>query len=136
MGDGARKKISRTAIDTTKATSENLTQSTKAASKRVDIIVETNVRRPIKNATNVITEPSREIVDTVTSSGTKLLRWVWWWSLAVVFVYGVATTLPMAIIRHTIEQKKKWMILRAVVIVVVVVVATAATKAEIMILII
>lgn len=46
------------------------------------------------------------------SSSTKstiggVARWLWWWSLAAVAVYGIATTVPKELIRVAFESKTK-----------------------------
>jgi hypothetical protein len=39
--------------------------------------------------------------------GTKVLRLLWWWSLAAVGVYGVSTTVPKELIRQGFLYRSK-----------------------------
>ena len=87
----ATQQISETAANATKSTTQKITDTQKAASDTVQ-----SVKRS-----------SQQWKEQFTSFGSKALRWFWWWSLAAIFVYGVASTLPMAIIKYTIQEKKK-----------------------------
>ena len=42
----------------------------------------------------------------ITTSGSGTIRWLWWWSLAAVAVYGVATTVPKELIHVAFDKKK------------------------------
>lgn len=56
--------------------------------------------------TNVQTRVVRPISEYIDSTGGSAARWMWWWSLAAVGVYGVATTVPKELIRVVFEEKK------------------------------
>lgn len=51
----------------------------------------------VKSATSTITS---ELGGGFQSMGKKSLRWIWWWSLAAIAVYGMATTLPGQLLRE------------------------------------
>jgi hypothetical protein len=81
--------------------------SAKATKQATRQVVEERVHRPLKATSESISQKSQELVVNVTSTGTKLLRWAFWWTLAAVFVYGVASTLPMALIKYTLERRNE-----------------------------
>lgn len=86
---------------------EALLQKTRDAAKQsVDHVVETTINRPIRKVSSNFQESSKQVIENITSSGTKLLRWLWWWSLAAIAVYAVATTLPIALIKYVVEQRR------------------------------
>mmetsp|Transcript_17533 Transcript_17533/g.36211 ORF Transcript_17533/g.36211 Transcript_17533/m.36211 type:complete len:324 (-) Transcript_17533:301-1272(-) len=96
---GARQKFSEAASGVTRSTTETISKSTRA--------IGSGVEQRAKAATEGIAESSKGLKGAFASTGTRVVRWFWWWSLAAIFVYGVASTLPMAIIRYTIDQKKE-----------------------------
>lgn len=48
----------------------------------------------------------RPMIEYVENSGGSVARQFWWWSLAAVGIYGVATTVPKELIRATFENRK------------------------------
>jgi hypothetical protein len=46
------------------------------------------------------------VVTQARAMGTKAIRWAALWSLAAIFVYGVATSIPTALIRHAFSGKE------------------------------
>ena len=52
----------------------------------------------VKSATSNIT--SERFLGGFRSMGRDSLRWIWWWSLAAIAVYGMATTLPGQLLRE------------------------------------
>lgn len=92
-----------------RATTDTISHTTRAvgqaAQESVSQVVEQRVHKPIRETSRTIQETSHQLVETVTSSGRKLLKWVFWWSLAAVAVYGLVTTLPMALIKYTLERR-------------------------------
>ena len=44
------------------------------------------------------------VLGNVTDVAKVSLRWLWWWSLAVVAVYGIATTLPKELLRYAVTN--------------------------------
>lgn len=56
--------------------------------------------------TNVQTRVVRPISKYIDSTGGSAVRGLWWWSLAAVGVYGIATTVPKELIRVAFEEKK------------------------------
>ena len=64
-------------------------------------------RRP-KSASGAAAS-TKHLQETLTDTSGKALKWIWRWSLAAIFVYGVASALPMAVTKYTMEDKnKKW----------------------------
>jgi len=101
---GAKQKLSEGASEFRNSTGETISKSTRAIGSGVE-----EKRRAATATAEGIAQSSKQLKDSVTMTGTKVLRWFWWWSLAAIFVYGVASTLPMAIIKYTMEDKKrKW----------------------------
>eukprot|EP00536_Pseudo-nitzschia_multiseries_P004532 jgi/Psemu1/302646/fgenesh1_kg.75_\ len=100
--DGAKQKLSEGASGLTKSTSETISKSTRAIGSGVE-----EQKRVAAAKVEKIAESSKQLKESVTMTGTKVLKMFWWWSLAAIFVYGVASTLPMAVIKYTMEEKKK-----------------------------
>lgn len=50
-----------------------------------------------------VIRPIREYID---STGGGVVRSLWWWSLAAVGVYGIATTVPKELIRVAFKEKR------------------------------
>ncbi len=116
--DGAKQQISKTAAESatvqtisrsTRAISSGIEQTTKAASQGAETIAKSSqeLKENVSSSAEAIKKSSNELKENLTSTSAKIVRWFWWWSLAAIFVYGVASTLPMAIIKYTVEQKKK-----------------------------
>ena len=99
----ASEKLSR-ATDTLNRKSRDSINATKQATSKA---VEQNIQQPIQNTSKRIGETSQKVVDTVTASGTKFIKWGAMWSLAAIFVYGVATATPMAILKFVTREKQK-----------------------------
>jgi hypothetical protein len=60
--------------------------------------------------TKVVKPMSKYYADLSSSSSSSIggvARWLWWWSLAAVAVYGIATTVPKELIRVAFESKTK-----------------------------
>lgn len=79
-------------------------RSHEAAQRGANRAVESTVRRPLRAASDGVRRASRRLSEAVSSSGTRLVRWAWWWSLAAVAVYAAATALPMALVRYAAER--------------------------------
>jgi len=112
--DGAKQQVSKTVSESTtvqsisrstRAISSGIEQTTKVASQSAETIKQG--AETIKKSSVELIEKSKELKENITSTSTKVIRWFWWWSLAAIFVYGVASTLPMAIIKYSVEQKKE-----------------------------
>jgi len=102
--DGAKEQLSKGASGLTKSTSETISKSTRAIGSGVE-----EKKRVAAAKVEEISQSSQQLKESLTMTGNKVVRWFWWWSLAAIFVYGVASTLPMAIIKYTMEgKKKKW----------------------------
>jgi len=59
-----------------------------------------------KVASERIRTSTFDVVSQARIVGTKTIRWAALWSLAAIFVYGVATSIPSAVIRHLSSPKK------------------------------
>mmetsp|Transcript_38173 Transcript_38173/g.92842 ORF Transcript_38173/g.92842 Transcript_38173/m.92842 type:complete len:404 (+) Transcript_38173:90-1301(+) len=101
----SQKLAQRAAKDTTKLASESFRQVSTKTKQKVSQTVQENVSKPIQQTSKKIKDSSGELVETITSSGTKLLKWFAWWSLAAVAVYGLVSTLPIALIKYAMERK-------------------------------
>lgn len=98
----AKKSTTETIVTSRKAIESGVEQQTKAAAQKVETIKEDATQK-----VETIKESSKQVTAGLLSTGTKALRWFWWWSLAAIFVYGLASNLPMAIIKYTIQNKPK-----------------------------
>jgi hypothetical protein len=107
LGQSAGETLARTTQTVGAVSHEAFTRTQESAKEGVGNAIETTIHRPIRAASESIQETSQQLVEGITSSGTKLLRWVWWWSLAAVAVYAVATTLPMALIKYAMEKPQQ-----------------------------
>ena len=55
------------------------------------------------STTKTVTEPIRRMRENF--NGKKIAKWIWWWSLAAIGVYGVATTVPKELIRQVFQSR-------------------------------
>ena len=101
----SQKLAQQAAKDTAKLASDSFQQVSSRTKQKVSQTVEQNVHKPIQQTSQHIKKSSEELVESITSSGTKLLKWFAWWSLAAVAVYGIVTTLPIALIKYAMERK-------------------------------
>jgi|UniRef100_A0A8J9X2U9 gas vesicle protein len=63
----------------------------------------------VRSSISNITKPFRRMWTKLVQHmrGTKVLRLLWWWSLAAVGVYGVSTTVPKELIRQGFSYRSK-----------------------------
>lgn len=80
--------------------------SQRAVSKTTDTIKESS-KAAAKNASESIRNTSIGAFGNAQETGRKAIRWLWWWSLAAVGVYGIATTVPRELIRYGLEGATK-----------------------------
>jgi hypothetical protein len=64
-------------------------------------------KQAITATSGSVRETSKKWADSLTITGTKALKWFAVWSLAAVFVYGMATTLPIALIKYSVERRNQ-----------------------------
>jgi hypothetical protein len=102
-----RKSLDQTLQKAQEAAKENVSKLTKATQQVTSQAVQQNIQRPIQDTSKRIGETltSHKIVENMTSGGTKLIKWMAMWSLAAVFVYGVATATPMAILKFATRER-------------------------------
>jgi hypothetical protein len=97
LSQSATKVVQQQATNLSKATTETLSQASTVAQQ--------SLQQQASNTSQRFRYTTDRLVDTVFGSGTKLLRWLCIWSLAAIFVYGVATTLPIQLIKYSMETK-------------------------------
>ena len=116
--DGAKQELNRRVSEST--TVQSISKSTKVIESGVKesarvvqelpkAATETaeSVKQSASETAEHVAKSSQQLKENITSTGTKVLKAFWWWSLAAIFVYGVASTLPMQIIKFTMEQSKE-----------------------------
>eukprot|EP00980_Cylindrotheca_fusiformis_P006348 scaffold1356_cov123-Cylindrotheca_fusiformis.AAC.29 len=69
-----------------------------SATKRASHVVRDTSSTIAKNTTAAAKEAAKEARE----ASTKGIRLLWWWSLAAVGIYGVATTVPRELVRHAL----------------------------------
>jgi hypothetical protein len=65
----------------------------------------------VRNASSTIATKTSETINETIAEGKKLapqaatsaINWFWWWSLAAIGVYGIATTIPKELIRYALS---------------------------------
>lgn len=116
LSEQAQRAAKEQASNLSKATSETFSKasqmvarkahdSARATKQATRQAVEQNIQKPLQNTSKRVSESSKQLVETVTSSGTKVAKWMAMWSLAAIFVYGVATATPMAILKFMTREK-------------------------------
>ncbi|KAG7358547.1 hypothetical protein IV203_015136 [Nitzschia inconspicua] len=102
--------ISKATSDTLSKASQSVTQtardSLKATQDTAQQAYHRNIQQPIQETAQNLAQSTEKMVDNLTNSGTKLLRYLAVWSLAAVFVYGMATTLPIQLIKYGMEKRQ------------------------------
>lgn len=71
----------------------------RAASKEMSDQATEATRKASKKASETISEGKK--------ASTIALRWLWWWSLAAVGIYGIATTVPKELVRIGFDSMAK-----------------------------
>lgn len=78
--------------------SSNLASSARAASKEASHVV----RDASSNIASNAKEAAKEAAVEAKKEATKGIRWLMWWSLAAIGVYGVSTTVSKELVRHVL----------------------------------
>jgi ElaB/YqjD/DUF883 family membrane-anchored ribosome-binding protein len=86
----------KTASDASYRAVSNTTETIKASSKAA-----------AKDASERIRKTTFGVLGNAQESGKKVLRWIWWWSLAAIGVYGIASTVPRELVRYALEGDGK-----------------------------
>jgi hypothetical protein len=94
------------------ATMDQVTSATKRASHVVrdtSSTIASSATSATKRASHVVRDTSSTIASSATEAAkeakkeaTKGIRWIWWWSLAAIGVYGIATTVPRELVRYAL----------------------------------
>ena len=102
------------ARSSSRSVSDEIHSGTKAASANVRAAPRWAVSQAKESSNKVLSKASERIQNgslgmfgNVQEFGQSTLRWFWWWSLAVVAVYGIATTLPKELIRYAVVNDSK-----------------------------
>lgn len=64
-------------------------------------------QRSIEQIRNSIATATRPISDYVRGALPQSVRWIGWWSLAAIAVYGIATTVPKEVVRHYLNRPNR-----------------------------
>jgi hypothetical protein len=80
------------------ATIDQVTSATKRASHVVR-----DTSSTIASSASSATEAAKEAAKEWKQEATKGIRWLWWWSLAAIGVYGIATTVPRELVRYALD---------------------------------
>lgn len=100
----AKESVERAVDSAKKATVQTFSTATDAA------------RGTVTSATSKIGSGIKSMASTATRPFTKIwkgfdwrktTRWMWWWSLAAIGVYGVATTVPKELVRQVFRDKEE-----------------------------
>ena len=88
--------------------------SARSASKEISGQMGDAYRKGKSIASDQVTEATRkaskrasETISEGKKASTFALRWLWWWSLAAVGVYGIATTVPKELVRIGFDNMTK-----------------------------
>lgn len=81
------------------ATIEQVTSATKRASH----VVRDTSSTIAANAAEAAKEAAKE----AKQEATKGIRMLWWWSLAAIGIYGIATTVPRELVRHALNGRNR-----------------------------
>lgn len=100
------KRVSEKAATATNLGSKHVTEATKNVTDATSKILY-GVKQKFSESVSGAAASTKHLQETLTDTSGKALKWFWRWSLAAIFVYGIASALPMAIIRYTMEDKKK-----------------------------
>jgi hypothetical protein len=119
----ALKKSQSAALDAVRSTSSKVSSQVQSATKVTSGVARDQVQSASKavcdgskKAVSKTTETSERIrkstfgvFGNVQETGRKAIRWLWWWSLAAIGVYGVATTIPREFVRYALtgDDSKK-----------------------------
>jgi len=68
--------------------------------------VQRSARSITSGVVSSVKSQTKQVTDYVESSGGGAVRKIWWWSLAAIGVYGVATTVPKELIRVAFDDEK------------------------------
>jgi exonuclease VII large subunit len=96
-----QEKATKTLQDTSKAVG----QRTHRLYKDTSHTVQEKTKQTIQQTKTNINRSSQNVVNNVTSVSRVFGKYALWWSLAAVFVYGIATTLPIQLIKYSMEGK-------------------------------
>jgi F0F1-type ATP synthase membrane subunit b/b' len=83
----------------------SLAKATSESFSKASTVAQQSLQQQVSHTSQHVRHTADRLVDKVTGGGTKLIRSLGLWSLAAVFVYGVATTLPMQLIKYSMESK-------------------------------
>jgi hypothetical protein len=104
---------SHTALQATKTATTQVASHASSAATRALQHGATLASRAVVNSTKAVASVAmggiqsslRRVGDEVRSTRDQAFRWFFWWSLAAVGVYGVATTLPRELIQYAAAKK-------------------------------
>lgn len=103
----AKESLQQQVSHASKATTATLSKATESVAHTTQQAYHRSIQQPLQKTSKDISDTAEKLVDNLTSSGTKLLRYVAGWSLVAVFVYGIATTLPIQLIKYYGMEKKR-----------------------------
>jgi hypothetical protein len=96
-------KLSQSATKVAQQQTTNLSKTTSQTFAKVTTATQQSLQQRESYTSERIRHTKERLFDYVTGGGTKLLRWLGVWSLAAIFVYGIATTLPIQLIKYSME---------------------------------
>ena len=89
-------------------------KTARSASKEISGRVGDTYRKGKSAAYDQVTQASRNAFNKASETisfgrdySTKVMWWLWWWSLAAIGVYGIATTLPKELVKIAFENSTK-----------------------------
>lgn len=119
----ALKKTQSAALDAVRSTSSKVSNQVQSATKVTSGVARDQVQSASKavcdgskRAVSKTTETSERVrkstfgvFGNVQETGRKAIRWLGWWSLAAIGVYGLATTIPRELVRYALtgDDSKK-----------------------------
>jgi hypothetical protein len=97
------------AVETARAASKDVSGRVDRAYEQGKSATIGRVTLATKRASHVVRDTSSTIVSSATEAAkeakhqaTKGSRWLWWWSLAAIGVYGIATTVPRELVKYAL----------------------------------
>mmetsp|Transcript_10939 Transcript_10939/g.30228 ORF Transcript_10939/g.30228 Transcript_10939/m.30228 type:complete len:243 (+) Transcript_10939:219-947(+) len=97
------KEQSQRALKTAQQTLSDASQAGKASTRAAWNATSQTVQQTQQNVTNSARQNASRWMDLAQYGGRRALRYAFWWSLAIVGVYGVATTLPKELIKYALQ---------------------------------